>query len=48
VDEIMHTNAKFEHAQHGIATLATAVQVVCVHASINLGQCIPRMALNLT
>ena len=44
----MHTNAKFEYAQHGVATLATAVQVVCVHASINLGQCIPRKAVSLT
>ena len=48
MDEIMHTNAKFEHAQHGIATLATTVTVVCVHASINLRQCIPRKAVSLT
>ena len=44
----MHTNAKFEHAQHGVATLKATVEVVCVHASINLGQCIPRKALSLT
>jgi len=25
VDEVMHTNAKFQHAAHGVATTATSV-----------------------